>query len=53
MDKFLGIIRTVLAFGAGYLVNKGWLDQSMVEPVIGALIVIGTAAWSVASKRDK
>ena len=45
-----GIVRTILATGAGVLVSKGWLDQSMVEPIVGALLVLMTGAWSVHQK---
>ncbi|MCA3634255.1 MAG: hypothetical protein INF18_00870 [Methylobacterium sp.] len=52
MDKALGVVRALLAAGAGYLVGKGYLDQGTADQVVGALIIIGTAAWSVISKKS-
>jgi hypothetical protein len=33
------------------LVAKGFVQASDIEPVIGALLTIGSAVWSVADKR--
>lgn len=46
-----GIVRTVLAAGAGFLVAKGYGDIETWNSIIGGLIVIGTGAWSVLQKK--
>lgn len=46
-----GIVRTVLAAGAGALVAKGYGDIETWNTVIGALIVLGTGVWSVVQKK--
>lgn len=53
MDKSVvgGIVRTVLASGAGFLVGKGYITEDMVEPLIGGVIAIGVAVWSFVQKK--
>jgi hypothetical protein len=51
MDMFLGVVRAVLAAGGGWAVGKGYVDQATADQVIGAALVIGTAGWSVWSKK--
>lgn len=42
-----------LAITGTVLVTKGYVQASDVEPVIGALLTIGSAVWSVADKRGR
>ena len=35
------------------LVAKGYVQASDIEPVIGALLTIGSVIWSVADKRNR
>jgi len=35
------------------LVAKGYVQASEVEPLIGALLTIGSVIWSVADKRGR
>jgi len=47
------LIRQVLTVAGTALVAKGFVQASNVEPVIGALLTIGSIIWSVADKRRK
>ncbi len=47
----LALIRQVLTVAGTALVAKGLVQASDVEPVIGALLTIGSAVGSVADKR--
>lgn len=49
----LAIIRQILKVAGTALVTKGFVQASEVEPVIGALLTIGSAIWSVADKRGR
>lgn len=49
--QFLGVVRAVLAALGGYLVGQGFLDDSTVQQLSGAVATIAAAAWSVYSKR--
>lgn len=46
-----GLVRTLLAFGAGWLVNAGILDSAVANELAAAGTVIVVAIWSVIQKR--
>ena len=50
-DQITGIIRAILAAGGGYLVGKGYLDDATLNTIIGAVLTLGTAVWSVVNNR--
>ena len=50
-DQITGIIRAILAAGGGLLVQRGYVDNQTMTTIIGALITIGAAAWSVHNNR--
>lgn len=43
--------RHILGAAGGALVAKGWIAASMVEPLTGAVMLIGTVIWSILQKR--
>ncbi|NUB46759.1 hypothetical protein GEU84_020410 [Fertoebacter nigrum] len=49
----LALIRQLLTVVGTALVAKGYIQASDVEPVIGALLTIGSAIWSVVDKRSR
>jgi hypothetical protein len=49
----LALIRQILTVAGTALVAKGYVQASEVEPVIGALLTIGSVIWSVAEKRGR
>jgi hypothetical protein len=51
MKATLGIIRHLLTFGGGYLVGQGWIEEAMVPELVGALMTLIGAVWSVSDKR--
>lgn len=46
-EQVLGVVRHVLTFGGGYVVAKGFLDEATMTAVVGAIITIGGALWSI------
>jgi len=50
-SKILGIIRHVLTFGGGFVVAKGWISETALPEIIGAVMTITGALWSVAEKK--
>lgn len=50
-NQVWGIVRTLLAAGAGYFVAKGYVDSDTVNTVIGGAGTIFVAVWSVMSKK--
>lgn len=49
----LALVRQVLTVAGTALVANGYAQASDVEPVIGALLTIGSVIWSVADKRGR
>jgi hypothetical protein len=49
----LALIRQILTILGTALVAKGYVQASDVEPVIGALLTIGSVIWSVSDKRGR
>ena len=49
----LALIRQILTVAGTALVAKGYAQASDIEPVIGALLTIGSVVWSVADKRNR
>ena len=49
----LALIRQILAVAGTAMVAKGFVQASDIEPVIGALLTIGSVIWSVADKRGR
>jgi len=52
-DQILGIIRHVFTFLGGILVLKGWLDEGVVQELIGAAATIVGTVWSVLDKKKE
>ena len=51
-EQVFGIVRTVAAFGFGYLASSGLVDGATVEALAGAVATLGVALWSIASKKN-
>ena len=49
----LALVRQILTIAGTALVAKGYVQASEVEPLIGALLTIGSVIWSVADKRGR
>lgn len=49
----LALIRQILTVAGTALVAKGYVEASQVEPLIGALLTIGSVVWSVADKSGR
>jgi uncharacterized protein YaaW (UPF0174 family) len=47
----LGLVRHGLTLAGGYLAAKGLLDPASVDTVVGALLTIAGAGWSIHSKK--
>ena len=53
MDKngvLWGLVRAVIAAGAGALAAKGFVDSTAVEPIVGAVMLLITMGWSALAK---
>ena len=50
-DQISGLLRTLLAAGAGYAVATGRVDQETANQIVGGAVAIGVALWSFFSKK--
>ncbi len=49
----LALVRQVLTVVGTAMVAKGYAQASDIEPMIGALLTIGSVVWSVTDKRAR
>ena len=50
-EQLGGIVRAILSAVGGYFVTKGMIDQSTLTAVLGAIMPIVAAVWSVWLKK--
>lgn len=53
MDVVMGLIRHLMTAGGGILAAKGYVDSGTVETVVGAVITLLGALWSVYDKKKE
>lgn len=52
-DQVSGFVRTLLAFGGGILVSKGWIDDATMMGIVGGLTAVVAGLWSWWSKKPE
>jgi hypothetical protein len=50
-EQILGIVRHTLTFIGGIVVMKGLVDETMVTEIIGGVMTLVGAVWSVIDKK--
>jgi hypothetical protein len=50
-DQVLGIIRHALTFVGGAIVAKGLVDEVLFQEVLGGIMTLVGAVWSISSKK--
>jgi hypothetical protein len=50
-EQIMGIIRHGLTFVGGILVMKGLVDNTMVSEIIGGIMTLTGAVWSIIDKK--
>jgi hypothetical protein len=50
-EQVLGIIRHALTFIGGIVVMRGLVDETVVTEVIGGVLTLTGAIWSIVSKK--
>ena len=51
-EQILVILRHVLTFGGGFIVAKGWIDEGTLTELIGGLMTLVGAGWSIFTKSE-
>jgi len=49
-EQILGIIRHALTFVGGIFVMRGVIDETMVTEVVGGVMTLTGAIWSIVAK---
>ena len=49
-EQLMGIVRHSLTFIGGILITKGLIDEGMLNELIGGVITLTGAIWSIVSK---
>jgi hypothetical protein len=49
-EQILGIARHILTFAGGFFVVKGYLDEGMLNELIGGVLALAGTVWSVVAK---
>jgi uncharacterized membrane protein len=52
-NQILGIARHILTFVGGFLVVRGYVDESTLTEIIGSVVTLAGLVWSVADKTSK
>ncbi len=50
-DQVLGLVRHALTFIGGIIVAKGLVDENLSQEVIGGVMTVVGAIWSIVSKK--
>jgi hypothetical protein len=46
-DQLQSGVRWCVTAACSWLVTKGWIDQDLVQPVIGAALALAMLGWSI------
>ncbi len=52
-EKINSLLRHILTFGGGFLVTYGWIQESDLPGVVGAMLTIGGIVWAQFNKTKK
>ncbi len=51
-EQVLGIVRHTLTFIGGILVLKGYVDEALIEQIVGGIITLTGTIWSIFTKKQ-
>ena len=49
-EQVLGIVRHTLTFVGGIVVAKGLIDEAVVTEIVGGVLTLTGAIWSIVAK---
>lgn len=52
-EQVIGVLRHVLTFVGGLFILKGYLDESLVNEIVGGVATLVGTVWSVISKKKE
>ncbi|WP_245442944.1 hypothetical protein [Methylobacterium terrae] len=51
-EQIASLLRTILQFGGGIAVGRGWIDADTATAVTGAIVTITVTAWGLYARRN-
>ncbi len=51
-EQLTTLLRTLLQFGGGIAVGRGWIDADTATTLTGALVTLLVTAWSLYARRN-
>ena len=51
-EQFTGLLRHALTVAGTWAVARGYLDAGTTEQVVGVVVVLAAAGWSISAKRE-
>lgn len=49
-EQVLGIVRHTLTFAGGIVISRGLVDETVVTEIIGGVVTLVGAIWSIVAK---
>lgn len=49
-EEILSLARTILTFIGSWVVHRGYVDEATLQMVIGSVLTLGSAGWSIYDK---
>lgn len=49
-EQVAGLVRHLVTFGGGFLIAKGWVDESLVAEAATVVASLVAVMWSIVSK---
>lgn len=49
-EEILSLARTILTFVGSWVVQRGYVDEATLQMVIGSVLTLGSAGWSIYDK---
>jgi hypothetical protein len=49
-EQISSILRHILTFGGGFVVAKGWISETLMLEIVGAIVTVGGAVWAMFNK---
>lgn len=51
-EQLASLLRTILQVAGAFIVGRGWVDESTVASIGGALVTIAVTAWGLYARRN-
>ena len=53
LEQVLSLLRTLLQFGAGIAVGRGYIDNDTAMQIVAGLVALAATGWSLYTRTNK